>query len=126
MNYPGSKGANGVWQTIINHIPPHKYYYELFLGTGEIMRRKKGCEYNYGCEINTEVIKKVNWKKYPLISIEKKNALEEIEILIGYGKSDERFVYLDPPYPIESRRSGRLYYNKYEMSYGQRPLALCQ
>lgn len=43
--YPGSKGADGVWQTILNNIPPHDTWIEAFAGSAVITRRKKlaGC-----------------------------------------------------------------------------------
>lgn len=37
-NYTGNKGMPGLWQFIINRIPPHEIYYELFAGSGTIAR----------------------------------------------------------------------------------------
>jgi site-specific DNA-adenine methylase len=34
MRYPGGKGGAGVYQTIINNIPPHDTYIETHLGGG--------------------------------------------------------------------------------------------
>jgi hypothetical protein len=34
MTYPGGKGGAGVYQMIINQIPPHRVYIEPFLGGG--------------------------------------------------------------------------------------------
>jgi hypothetical protein len=31
MPYPGGKGGDGVFQTIINRMPPHRVYAEPFL-----------------------------------------------------------------------------------------------
>lgn len=36
--YTGNKGIDGLWQWIINRIPPHKVYYELFAGSATIAR----------------------------------------------------------------------------------------
>jgi len=36
--YPGGKGGSGVYQKIINLIPPHDVYIETHLGGGSIMR----------------------------------------------------------------------------------------
>ena len=40
MAYPGAKNGAGVFQTIINQIPPHEVYIEPYLGGGAIMRAK--------------------------------------------------------------------------------------
>ena len=40
-SYFGGKNGSGVYQTIINQIPKHSVYCELFLGRGTIMRYKK-------------------------------------------------------------------------------------
>lgn len=37
MRYPGGKGGAGVYQTIINNIPPHDTYIETHLGGGNIL-----------------------------------------------------------------------------------------
>lgn len=41
MTYPGGKAAAGVYQRIINLMPPHSLYIEPFLGGGAIMKLKK-------------------------------------------------------------------------------------
>ena len=33
-NYPGSKGGSGTYQKLINLMPPHREYVELYLGGG--------------------------------------------------------------------------------------------
>ncbi|MCG9790671.1 hypothetical protein L1D61_26435 [Vibrio mediterranei] len=40
MSYLGAKSGSGVYQTIINLMPPHDTYIEAFLGTGAIMRKR--------------------------------------------------------------------------------------
>ena len=51
-NYLGAKGGSGVYQTIINLMPPHKVYVEAFLGTGTIMKKKAPAEFNIGIDKN--------------------------------------------------------------------------
>jgi hypothetical protein len=41
MVYAGGKNGAGVYQTIINLMPPHDVYIEPFLGGGAIMRQKR-------------------------------------------------------------------------------------
>ena len=33
MTYPGGKNGAGIYQRIINHMPPHETYIEAFLGS---------------------------------------------------------------------------------------------
>ena len=41
MSYPGGKNGAGVYQAIINQMPPHQTYIEGFLGSGAVLRMKK-------------------------------------------------------------------------------------
>ncbi len=41
ITYPGGKAGSGVYQKIINQIPPHNVYIEPFLGGGAILRFKR-------------------------------------------------------------------------------------
>lgn len=55
MSYPGGKAAAGVYQTIINQIPPHDVYCEPFLGDGAILRRKRPARRNIAVELDRSV-----------------------------------------------------------------------
>ncbi len=55
MGYPGGKAGAGVYQRIINQIPPHEVYVEPFLGDGAVMRRKRPAARNIGVEIDAAV-----------------------------------------------------------------------
>ena len=39
--YAGGKNGAGIFQRIINQMPPHNCYIEAFLGSGAILRRKR-------------------------------------------------------------------------------------
>lgn len=41
MTFPGGKAGAGVYQAIINQMPPHKTYYEPFAGGGAILLHKR-------------------------------------------------------------------------------------
>jgi DNA adenine methylase len=56
MTYPGGKNGAGVYQTIINHMPPHEMYVEPFLGGGAIMRLKRPAAVNVGIDRAAGVI----------------------------------------------------------------------
>jgi DNA adenine methylase len=61
MTYPGGKAAPGVYQSLINLMPPHKTYVEPFLGAGALMRIKRPAGLNIGIDIDPEVIQA--WEK---------------------------------------------------------------
>ena len=52
--YPG--GKNSCFQKIINLIPPHRVYIELFLGSGAVMKNKRAAELNIGVEVDRDVL----------------------------------------------------------------------
>lgn len=56
MSYFGGKNGAGVYQTIINHMPPHRVYIEPFLGGGAIMRLKRPAAVNIGIDLAAGVI----------------------------------------------------------------------
>jgi DNA adenine methylase len=56
MSYPGGKNGAGVYQTIINLIPPHLVYIEPFLGGGAILRLKHPAALNIGIDLDSAAI----------------------------------------------------------------------
>ena len=54
MGYPGGKAGSGVYQRIINEIPPHDVYVEACLGDGAVLLRKRPALRNIGVEIDPE------------------------------------------------------------------------
>jgi site-specific DNA-adenine methylase len=68
MSYPGGKNGAGVYQTLINHMPPHTTYIEPFLGSGAIMRLKRPARVNIGIDLDPEVI--AQWQARIVASIE--------------------------------------------------------
>ena len=66
MNYPGGKG--GVFQKLINLMPPHEVYIETHLGGGAVMRNKCAAGSNIGIEIDPEVVEM--WTKMQPIGFE--------------------------------------------------------
>jgi site-specific DNA-adenine methylase len=49
LSYPGGKGGAGVYQAIINQMPPHEVYIEPFLGAGSVLRTKRPAALNRKC-----------------------------------------------------------------------------
>jgi len=56
VGYPGGKNAAGVYQKIINLMPPHQVYIEPFLGGGAVMRLKKPAKENLGLDLEPSVV----------------------------------------------------------------------
>lgn len=142
--YVGGKGGSGVYQTIINLIPPHNVYIETHLGGASIMKHKKPAAYNIGIDLDPEVIK--FWSSSPLFEndviprgigsdINKINEWRQIrfsnsindeavpEFNFKYGDAllllkdnifGDEFVYCDPPYLMSTRKGGTRSLYKYE------------
>ena len=125
-SYPGGKGGAGVYQNIINLIPPHETYIETHLGGGSILRRKKSARNNIGIDIDPEVIKV--WQSGGTLSsnlmmkhcnfdddprdLNIINA-DASSFLKKYQSKRDEFIYCDPPYLIETRKGGKLYDYEY-------------
>ena len=45
-SYPGGKGGAGVYQALINQMPPHSTYIEAFAGGGAVLRHKRPAALN--------------------------------------------------------------------------------
>jgi DNA adenine methylase len=66
MTYPGGKNGAGVYQAIINRMPPHRVYIEPFLGGGAIMRLKRPAAVNIGLDLDADVIRRFRrWRPIP-------------------------------------------------------------
>lgn len=112
-SYPGGKAGSGVYQAIINLMPPHRVYVEGFLGGGSIMRIKRPAEINIGVEIDK--------KSYNLarslfamtgqdVQLINSNFLEWLQ----YSDVPNRpgvLIYLDPPYLMSTRSCKRPIYD---------------
>jgi DNA adenine methylase len=56
MNYPGGKNKPGVFHQIINLIPPHEVYIELFAGSAAVLRMKRLASVSYAIDIDPDAI----------------------------------------------------------------------
>jgi DNA adenine methylase len=119
MQYIGGKNANGVYQKIINLIPPHDTYIETHLGSGAILRLKKKAAVNIGLDVCEEAI--VNFPRRQDVNIIQQDAHQ---FLADYPFSGNEFIYVDPPYLISSRKSQSLYKHEYTQQQHEELLAL--
>jgi DNA adenine methylase len=115
-SYPGGKAGSGVYQTIINLMPPHSGYVEPFLGGGAIMRHKKPASWSMGFDLSRNALADF------AIRAAHNDQLASVELICENGLywlernccDDQTLIYCDPPYLMSTRKSGPLY--EFEMS----------
>jgi DNA adenine methylase len=113
--YPGGKNGSGVYQKIINLLPPHPVYVEPFLGSGTILRLKRPALASIGIDIDAGVLQHWNGDEVPNLKLIHADALEW---LAGSAFPADSLVYLDPPYLQATRSSPDPLY-RYEMTEDQ-------
>lgn len=108
MTYTGGKSQAGTYQTIINQIPPHRVYIEPFLGMGAILRYKRPAHCSIAIDRDESVI--LHWLNQP-------DPLPGVTFLcddaISYLQNctvtEDTYIYLDPPYLLETRKNRQYY-----------------
>lgn len=126
--YAGGKNGSGVYQAIINLMPPHRVYIEAFLGGGAILKNKRPAIVNVGLEIDQNV-----WRDRWLGSGQEAEVfiVDAIEYLselntnsrfldnrlrihddLSYftEDADNVLIYCDPPYLMETRSTKQKIY----------------
>jgi DNA adenine methylase len=103
-DYPGAKLGTGVWQWLINHMPPHECYVEPFLGSGALLRLKRPAETNLGIDLDDQVIAQWESKHHPALTVIAGDALRILPTLPEFHQPTT-LLYCDPPYLAASRRS---------------------
>ena len=121
--YEGGKNGSGTYQQIINLIPEHKFYFELFVGSGAIYRNKLPAAISFLSDMDQKLIDSWINENIPGAIFQKMDAicfLETSIILINllHDIAGKVFMYLDPPYPFFVRRSNSNIY-KYELTNEQ-------
>ena len=108
-DYPGAKGGAGVWQAIINQIPPHDVWIEAFAGSGVVTRRKRPARAaNIVIDADAAVI--AAWQGVPGVTAVCADAVRWLSET-RFGLNSARIVvYCDPPYLRAVRSCGRDYY----------------
>jgi len=117
MQYPGGKNNRGTLSKIINLIPPHRQYFEVFLGSGAVMRHKRPAQMaSYGIDTDKKVIEGAKeWKsQIPGLELAVNDAARVLKLI---NISQEDFIYCDPPYLPETRSKPKMY--RHEMTREQ-------
>ncbi len=83
LTYPGGKNGAGVYQAIINQIPPHRVYVEAFAGSAAVFRHKLPAHTSYLIDIDPAV----NLEVAAHLTM-RDRASAERPIAAGIGKSD--------------------------------------
>lgn len=112
-NYVGSKQSSQLLPHIINYIPAHSTYVELFAGSAAVGRNLRQAEKSIFNDLDPVVTSALSYVKPYGYSVV--NLPADVAIVPFMLCGSDTFIYADPPYPLSSRRSGRSYYN-YEMS----------
>ncbi len=126
-SYPGGKNGSGVYQTIINLMPPHDTYIEPFLGAGAVMRMKRPATRNIGIDRDPAALE--HFRSCIAENDDEKGAADHnaifddagsiadpividgdaFEFLTSYAYTGRELVYCDPPYLHGTRSRKDLY-----------------
>ncbi len=115
MTYPGGKNGSGVYQQLINLMPPHHTYIEAFLGGGAVMRNKRPAAVNIGIDMDKNVIWDWGFPEIrngiPNLTTVCNDAIKVLTIeLDDHRLTADTLIYCDPPYLMSTRSSQRQLY----------------
>lgn len=110
-SYLGAKNGSGVYQAIINLMPPHDTYIEAFRGTGAVLRRKAPAVRTISIDKDAAIIDRYNYG-VP----EEFICGDALSTIAGfdYAALGKTVLYCDPPYVHGTRTSSARY--KHEMT----------
>lgn len=111
MGYDGGKGQDGVYQRIINQMPPHDLYLEPFLGQGSLLRHKRPSRMTVGIDRDPAVLE--FWQQHPQPGLYV-HIGDGMEYLESHSFLPNTLIYCDPPYVASTRRQHRPIY-RYEL-----------
>jgi site-specific DNA-adenine methylase len=108
-SYFGGKAGAGTYQSIINFIPPHKYFISPFLGNGGVEMSIRPGSIALLNDIDPVVVER--WlpllkSGYSISNLDYKDFLNSCHSYLT-----DAVVYCDPPYLLSSRKSQKLVYN---------------
>jgi site-specific DNA-adenine methylase len=112
IHYEGGKGGSGVYQQIINQIPPHDLYIEGFAGGFAIGRYKRLAAASIAIDADAAVCSQLRTLGLPGLTVINGDTISLFRSIIAdSGVAGQRiFVYLDPPYLFDVRSDQRPIY----------------
>jgi hypothetical protein len=122
MQYLG--GKNVVYHRIVNQIPPHRVYVELFAGSAPVLRKKRPAAESWAIELDPGAIARLNVEVLPPATTVLQMDAFEFLAKTSMAVAADWFLYVDPPYLASTRRGGRLY--AHELTREQHCDLLCR
>lgn len=116
ISYPGNKGIKTLIPHLINLIPPHKRYIELFLGSAGVGRNLHLPSMAQGVEINNSLVHGDRFNYPAGMEVINDCSISWLQKQLPF--SADTFIYADPPYVRSVRRSKTDIYD-YEMTDDQ-------
>lgn len=114
MSYPGGKEGAGVWQRIVNAMPPHEVYVEMFAGGAAVLRHKQPADVEFAFELDPEQFEKLRaWASEAgrCVAVSNSNCMAWLRDRVEAQALDSgTLIYADPPYPLSTRRTDRIRY----------------
>ncbi len=105
--YNGGKNGSGVYQAIINQIPPHDTFISMFGGNCGVLANKARAKKNIIIDLSAKVID--GWNRLPGVTAIKADASGYLSHLKKTSDNGV-FLFADPPYLKETRScQGNLY-----------------
>ncbi len=127
MRYPGGKNGAGTYQRIVNQIPPHHRYVEAFVGSGAVLRAKRPAAESYALDLAPDALDGIRDAVPDGTRLIHADAIQWLGDRLGeHWFQPTDFVYLDPPYLMETRRSGPMYRHELTDRDHRRLLAIAQ
>jgi DNA adenine methylase len=110
MKYPGGKNLEGVYQRIINQIPPHAYYVEPFAGSAAVFRMLRPCRRAVLIDSDPAAIAALRdaGVERPGLTLHTGCGIEWLDARRRQLPAG-CFVYCDPPYLPETRTKKKVY-----------------